>query len=175
MGRLKEFLRRNKYFLLAHHPKCSQFKDDTIKIKNTNVCIGCFVAIPTFFIVLIIGLSTSFFQNLATKSLVLIGIILSLGYILGKFNFHRIKCLNIISKGLVGAGGAFLVSILWRLPFSPFGRIIMVFVILQFAFLGHGILRAISIYFTCKKCKYKLNWRECPGMKEITSNLDKGF
>ncbi|MCF2140274.1 MAG: hypothetical protein K9W44_09500 [Candidatus Lokiarchaeota archaeon] len=175
MGRLRNFLRRNKYFLLAHHPKCEQFEDDTIKINNTNLCIGCFTAIPTFFIILIIGLITSYFQNLTTKSLVLIGIILSSGYILGKFNFHKIKWLNIISKGMVGAGGAFLVSILWKLPFSPIGRIIMVFVILQFAFLGHGILRAISIYHTCQKCEFKLNWRECPGMKEITYNLDKGF
>jgi len=178
MSRLLDFLKRNKYFLLAHHPKCDKFQDDTIQIKNTQLCIGCFVAIPMFFITLTVGVFSHLFPNLSIKTLRITSGILTSGYLIGKipFKIHKIvKIVKIVSKGMVGTGGAFLVGVLWHFPFSPFGRFLLVFVILEFAFLGHGILRAISIYRTCNKCPFHFEWKRCPGMNEITSQLDKGF
>lgn len=178
MSRLIAFLKRNKYFLLAHHPKCEEFQDDTLIIKNTQLCIGCFIAIPSFIVTLIIGVITKLFVILSVKNLFIIGIILVSGYLLGKIPLSShlgVKIIKIISKLMVGTGGAFLVGILWHFPFSRLGRIIMIIVILEFAFFGHGLLRTVSIYRTCKKCDFKLEWRQCPGMKDITFQLDKGF
>lgn len=175
MTRLGEFLRRNKYFLLAHHPKCEVFSQDTMGFRGIRLCIGCFVTIPVFILVLSIGIGFSLFQQLIPKTLIIIGTVLCFGYLIGKVKSQNQRRLKILSKFLVGIGGAFLTSILWQLPFSNAGRIVMVFVIVQFAFMGHGILRTVGIYRTCKRCEHHLQWRTCPGMQEISTNLEQGF
>ncbi|MHA1519685.1 MAG: hypothetical protein ACTSRK_05825 [Promethearchaeota archaeon] len=175
MGRLIQFIRRNKYFLLAHHPKCEEYYEDTLHIKGKDFCIGCFITIPTFILALGITLITKWYEQISIQGLMILGGGLCFGYLLGKFGFHRLKSLNIFSKILVGVGGSILISILWKIPITPLSRILMTFVILQFAFMGHGFVRTISIYRTCQKCEHHFEWRKCPGMHDIIENLDKGF
>lgn len=148
--------------LFSHHPLCSFFAEDTVRVGRVHVCIGCIsqypVAIATFGVLLLfdaphtaalIGAvvagqvqwlsATGWTINRRRKTWVRVGT----GFALGGFVYGLLQFSNWVSVAILAA--ALLVASLtqyWKV---------------------RRLMR------TCKRCVYQMDWARCPG---FTSRLD---
>ena len=110
---------------------------------------------------------------LDSEVLLLTSMIFLASFILSPLTLTKIKIIKIIQKFLIGLGSTFLFWWIWTLP--------NLFIINLLYFLGIFSLlltiltgyHAYSFYSTCKKCKYSLDWKNCPGFKDFIEYLEK--
>jgi len=169
--RIRLFLHDIKPILLSHHPNCKYFSEHVYHIGRYKLCIGCFTYYPT--IVITIILSLIFFEMTLDTIYIMFytSFLFFLPLILNALELTKYKILKIFTKISIGIGtGWFILGVI----FMPFFPIIMkIFLILEVNFFTGVIayIRANRLEKDCKKCKYKKDWRNCPGMKEIMENL----
>ncbi|MFX1573336.1 MAG: hypothetical protein ACFFB0_11355 [Promethearchaeota archaeon] len=159
------YIRSLKPIILSHHPNCKEFKEHTFKIGKYRFCIGCFIGYP----VAIMGVLLIFFLNLisvmGSTLLFTTGIILMSTFLLSPLKFTRIKVIKIVQKILFNLGGAFLFWWIFTLPNHFFINFLLFFLIFGIALALVNAYHAFSLYRTCKKCEFSLDWENCPGFK----------
>jgi len=159
--------------LLSHHPECEKFKDHTINIGKTKLCIGCFVGYPSAFIGIFILFLTNLAFIISSQFLIIIGTFMMSVFFLSPLRLITNKKQKIFQKIIIGFGGAFLFWGIINLPNPPYIRIILTFCILV------GILSILNFYHgynflkKCYRCNLPFNWGRCSGFTSIQNNLEK--
>lgn len=167
------YLKILKPIILSHHPNCGKFENHVIKIGKYRLCIGCFIGYPTAFITISIINLLHLQEMLSSQLFVALGIILLSFFIISLVNLTKIKWVKILQKFLIGIGAGFLFWGLWKLPNSSIINFTLLYITFSVIL---GVLNgyhAYGFYRMCKKCEYSLNWRACPGFKNIYDEIEK--
>ena len=179
----KSFIQKIKDFYWAfqpifwtHHPLCEKFKNHTFHLFNKDLCIGCFIGIPSSIIMLIIGNLFSIFNSLSSEILFKTSLILMSFYLLSLFGLTRTKTLKIISKIPIGIGAAFFIAWIFSLKIGLFYKYFFTFIFIQLFLFIINAIRGLKMIIKCKKCEYKKDWDNCPGFLEVNNKMKlKGF
>lgn len=148
--------------LFSHHPLCSFFAEDTVKVGRANLCVGCIsqypAAVATFAVLLLVDAphtpalfaavlggqvqwasAAGWTSTRARKAWVRVGT----GFALGAFVYGLLQFSNWVSV-------AILATALALASLTQYWKI-------------RRLLR------TCKRCVYQMDWARCPG---FTSRQD---
>lgn len=153
-------------YAFSHHPLCSQFEDHVMNVKGFWICKGCGVTYPisilAFIIAFLIGLKLSIAVELTvfllfiSFTLSVLGLVLEIGMIkrvaLGLFS-------GMFFFSLIGYGDL----VIFLLGFFMFYLILM-----PLMFIRYYKMKKI-----CNDCKYKGNWDECEGFRDLKRELFK--
>jgi hypothetical protein len=160
----------------THHPMCSYYKDHTIHLFNKDLCIGCFVGIPSGFLMLFIGSITGLFDMFNTKQLWSIGFVMISVYFLSIFGLTNSKKIKITTKIIIGSGAGFIVAAIFSYPDIFIIKLIVSIVVIGGLLSLINVIRLLKMNRTCKKCEYKRDLDHCPGFSKIIQQLaEKGF
>lgn len=168
LGEAKRILKKISPLLLSHHPVCSGFGPDMIKMGDRYFCKGCFIGY-TFAALLILTyllLDSTIGVNIDIHP----GIIIIAGIVLGSTQFVRAIFIDLpsaaktVQKLMLGSGIALVTIGVLRLQVG-IGIKVLIFVILVsvYGILGF-LLRIIYIKRTCKRCEFRENWEICDGL-----------
>ena len=171
LKRIKLFFSDIKPILLSHHPKCDHFYKHVYHIGGKSFCIGCFTYYPTIIITIILSLLIFNFDSTTITILFSCSFIFALPVFLNVFNLTKSKFLKITSKISLGIGTGLLIISTFEMDFLPLILKILVLVQVNFMAGAIGYIRTNEIIKECQACEYKKDWKNCPGMSEITKNL----
>ncbi|MGA1873613.1 MAG: hypothetical protein ACMUHY_08060 [Thermoplasmatota archaeon] len=157
---LKNALRSIQYsfpYLLSHHPHCSWYSRDVLRLGRWRFCWGCIVTYPTMIVTLTAIIFLGIHHRFDWWQFVAAGVIL------GSFEFislwrkgrglrHR------TIKFFLGLGLAFVTVGVFTIPISLFLRILIYFHLYLLAGL-FGSLRVVAMEKKCKRC----SWSALPG------------
>lgn len=159
---------------LAHHPVCSSFSQDVVRIAGLPVCAGCLATWPAFLAALPLAVLARL-DGAPALALLALGATLALpqmtAYLRGRGRRSRAE--RTVAKVLGGAGlGTALAAVLtsgWPLGLAA-------------AAIGLGVavtgglqlLRLRTVLATCDACPYKRDWEACPGMADAGPRLPQG-
>jgi len=165
---------------LSHHPQCEKFKNHTISLYNTKLCIGCFIGYPSA--VVSWGLIRLFrlYEIIPSDLFLLFGFLFLGMFILGPIKLIRSKRSKIIQKALNGTGGVLILFWIASLP-NPFETNVFLMYstgwTLLIIFNAYHVLGNIRI---CFRCETPFDWNNCGGFdmvknKMIKYNIDNIF
>lgn len=146
--------------LLEHHPLCSVFASDRIRVGGIALCSGCLAAGPPALLAFVAAVVLVLTGASATALFVAGGI---LGLPQLTTYLHRggrpwrfaVKLLGGIGIGLVTGAAWFLPVPRWALVAGA--------VAVAIAFAALQAVRVRTILRTCDACSYKRDWDRCPG------------
>ena len=143
---------------LAHHPLCSYFEHDVIRIGRARVCSGCALALPA----LLLGVLAAWLaRGLDPFALGAIGLACGAPQLLS-YGARRGRLARGATKLVGGFGlGLFLVA-LWLLPLPLAWRVAGA-ALLGLSFVALQLVRMRAIWRTCQACPWRARWDECPG------------
>ena len=159
-------IKKYKYYIFAHHPKCEKFDKDTFRIGSTEFCIGCFIGYPSALIGIIIGYF-AFLSPKVNPIIIIVGSFLMMSTILLSFTtLTEIKVIKMIQKFFIGLGsGIFLGTVYFIFPGGQITKIFgTVFIILLLIF-PIQVLHYRNMNKKCDTCEYKPGWNQCPGFE----------
>jgi len=167
------FIQRFGYFLkgikpmaLSHHPVCGQFDDHVFKLKNMELCFGCFIGFPTAFITLVILFILRGIMTINPNFLWTVGFYLCCSYLLSVFKITKYRIIKILSKILIGIGTGFITTAVLFSTGPLWFRILIILFFFQITTAIVNVKRSYDIHKTCKRCEFKEDWDQCVGMKE---------
>ena len=166
----KAFFRKYGFILLSHHPECEEFKNHTLNFGTLRFCIGCFIGYPTAIIAIII--INLFKIQLLFNSITLLFIgstFLSL-FILSPLNLTKHKLIKIFQKFCIGLGSAFLFWWIWTLTSDMVLNLVIFIAIFGTIIVILNGYHAYGFLKTCRNCRYKTDWQNCPGFGRIYKN-----
>lgn len=146
--------------LLEHHPLCSVFAADRLRIAGIALCSGCIAAGPTALAAFLAAIVLVLAGSSAT-GLFVAGAVLGLPQ-LTTYLHRGTRAWRFAVKFLGGVGIGLVVGSAWFLPVARWSLLLGgtgiagVFAALQ------G-LRVRAILRTCDSCSYKRDWDRCPG------------
>jgi len=146
---------------LSHHPLCSSFKHDLIRIGRWKLCLGCAISYPILIGILVGSFWYSYgeweWYELATW-----GIPLGLIQLTSTLGLTKWRPLKIAVKVILGVGMGFTTLAILKLPYPlPIRTLIFIFCA-QLASVP-AALRSRNIKKKCEKCPYQARWDCCPG------------
>ena len=147
---------------LAHHPLCSTYRTDVLKVGSHYLCLGCSVAYPLALILVALYLlvpGVNAFPMVAWLTLGLMGGSIQLLSLKG---YTRTKATKIMVKLGLGLGLGAMTLFVFNLP-GPIWYRMIVFVICLQGLSLMGAQREKVINGTCRECPYRGNWENCPG------------
>ena len=159
-------IKKYKYYLFAHHPKCENFNNDTFRIGSTEFCIGCFIGYPSALIGIFVGYFTFFLPNF-NPIILIAGSLLMISTILLSFTpLTEKKVIKILQKFFVGLGsGIFIGSAYFIIPgehvFKILGTLLAI-VLLNFPI---QVLHYRNMNKKCDSCEYEPGWNQCLGFQ----------
>jgi hypothetical protein len=159
------FVRAFLPLLLSHHPGCEQFRDDTFRLGPLRFCTGCFIAYPVAFALLALGLRWHF-PGFPWWFFLSSGIALGLVQLLSLVGLTGRRWVKIVSKVCLGFGLAWCPLGIVGMPVERDVRLAL----LVGAFAGIAILgmaRFFVIMRACKRCSWKADHDNCPGIGPI--------
>lgn len=140
---------------LAHHPLCSVFAHDVVRLGGVRVCSGCVAAAPAF----AAGLVVALLLAAPAWPLLLLGLAMGAPH-LATYRWRGRRGARFAAKAVGGAGLGLVFAALLQAPLAW----------QALAFLGMGLsfaalqaLRLRSIQRTCQACPWGARWAACPG------------
>lgn len=152
--------------LLEHHPLCSEFAGDRVRVGRMAVCSGCLAAAPAA----LVGLAAALvviLRGAAPLAVLVTGLVLGLPQ--ATTYLHRggrawraaVKALGGLGIGLLAGSALFL----------PRAWVALGSVLLLAAFAGLQAVRVKAILRTCDACPYRRDWASCPGFQAHASAM----
>ena len=145
---------------LAHHPLCTEFRTDVVRIGRVHVCSGCLATWPAF--------ALAFpFAVLALKdgapalALLLAGLALGLPQ-MATYRWRMSRRERAAAKAVGGVGLAMVVAGALAAGW-PVVALATVLAAGMLASLALQVVRLRSILATCDACPFKRDWEACPG------------
>jgi hypothetical protein len=159
-------IKKYKYFIFAHHPKCEKFNKDIFRIGSTEFCIGCFIGYPSA----LIGIFFGYFAFISPKInpiIIIVGSFLMMSTILLSFiPLTEKKEIKMIQKFFVGfGGGIFTCSVYFIIPGGQTTKIIGTIFIIFLLNFPISVLHYRNMNKKCDNCEYKPGWNQCPGFE----------
>ena len=159
-------IKKYKYYIFSHHPKCEKFNNDTFRIGSTEFCIGCYIGYPSALIGLFIGYFAFFLPNLNPIVLITASFLM-MGTILLSFTIlTEKKEIKIFQKFFVGMGsGIFIGTVYFIFPGGQTSKIfgtIFITLLLNFPI---QVLHYRNMNKQCDACEYQPRWNQCPGFE----------
>lgn len=155
--------REFKYFLLAHHPRCERFEEDTIPLcGSVRLCIGCAISYPLCALTILLLFLFRAAERVSVGILVFAALLLSSFQLTSLLGLARRRGLKVGIKALLGLGMGLGIYAILNLPWSLVYR----WLILCAAFLTAGglyVVRIRNMKKRCSKCEWEGNWEQCPG------------
>ena len=167
----RTFFQKYGLLLISHHPECEEFKNHTLKIGPLRFCIGCFIGYPTAIISIIILnlLEIQFlFDSITHLS---IGLFSFSFFILSPLNLTKQKRIKIMQKFCIGIGSSFLFWWVWTLSSNMIVNLIIFIIVFGTIIVILNGYHAYSFLKICRACKYKSDWRICPGFRKVYSDI----
>jgi hypothetical protein len=161
------FFQKYGSLLLSHHPDCEKFKNHTIKIGSKKFCIGCFIGYPTAIIGILLFNILKIYLLFDSITLFVSGIILLSFFLLSPLNLTKRKGIKIFQKFCIGLGSVFLFWWIWTISADIIFNLLSFILIFSVLIVILNGYHAYSFLKTCKKCKYKTDWHNCPGFYKI--------
>lgn len=161
--------------MLSHHPECKYFKDHYFILRDIKLCKGCFLGIPAFLITTLLLLLS---LRLATSQIYLFaGIFLILTNIANIMRLsEKFPYVKIMTKICMGTGLGFILVGIFALEIHLTIKIFLFLNMYGTINSIFGLYRMNNLQKVCRTCKYKANWKQCDGFKEIYQRLrDHGF
>jgi len=174
---LKKYLKCYKSLLLSHHPNCERFaKNHTLNVGKHRFCMGCFIGYPTILISIIVMFFLKLYAFINRDLLLLLSLICISSLALSPLNLTKKKPIKIIQKLLISVGLGLLFWWIWTAKNLFFVNLLFFILIFGFLFFVLNAYHGYRLLKICKKCKYSLDWENCPGFKDIYDCLKKmGF
>lgn len=149
--------------VLAHHPRCHPYRNDTYRLGPVHLCIGCFTAYPIAFIGLVL---LAHLQPLTWWAWLGTGVAIGSLQFLSVAGWTRTRPRKIGVKVALGIGLAATTYGLFAAPWALGVRLALfgLFVLLC----GLAMLpRGLRMRQTCQTCFFKADWERCSGMALI--------
>ena len=154
-------LRTTESPLLAHHPLCTSFRDDILRLGKWKFCLGCAVAYPVALATLVSALWLEH-GDWSWQELAMAGILLGLVQLASPLGLTRWRPFKLVTKVALGLGLGLATLAVLELPL-PFGvRILLLILCIQLTSLL-AALRFRTIQGICDSCPYRAQWHCCPG------------
>ncbi|MBN1390685.1 MAG: hypothetical protein JXA22_08605 [Candidatus Thermoplasmatota archaeon] len=169
-------VRRLSPFLLSHHPDCSFFDQDIYRVFGKKICLGCSIAYPTAFLVIISSLLTGWYRSFP-ELIIHEDMLIIASMMMGSLQFIKYvglrssRPLNIFIKISLGLSLGGITVWIFTIPIHLIFRIllfIIFFIFVQFL----GSLRFRSVRNICADCIYHGDWDICPGFRNINRYHD---
>ncbi|TXT59692.1 MAG: conserved membrane protein of unknown function [Promethearchaeota archaeon] len=167
------YFRSIKPLIFSHHPNCEKFEEHTFRIRGMKFCIGCFIGIPSA----IIGVVLIYFLNLifsfSQEVLLITGIVLMSTFLLSPLKLTKFRPIKFAQKILFNLGAAFIFWWVIYLPNSLFFNLLFGLFVYMAAISVLNLYHSYSIFRTCKKCEYEMDWESCPGFTDIMEYIEE--
>ncbi|HEY0088355.1 MAG TPA: hypothetical protein VGB37_05905 [Candidatus Lokiarchaeia archaeon] len=174
---LKKYFKCYKSLLLSHHPNCERFaKNHTLNVGKHRFCMGCLIGYPTILITIIVIFFLKLYAFLNRDLLLILSLICISSLALSPLNLTKKKPIKIIQKLLISVGLGLLFWWIWTAKNLFFVNLLFFILIFGFLFFVLNAYHGYRLLNICKKCRYSLDWENCPGFKDIYDCLKKmGF
>jgi hypothetical protein len=145
---------------LAHHPLCTEFRDDVVRVGRLHVCSGCVATWPTFLVTLPLALAWHL-QGTSALAMLAAGLALGVPH-LASYGWRgsRLERAGVKALGGVGLAGVVVGALTagW-----PLWVLVVLLAAGLVASVGLQAVRMRSILATCDACPFKRDWDSCPG------------
>lgn len=173
---IKLTLIKVKPVIFSHHPSCSFFKADTIRICSIDLCIGCFMSYPIALLILLLDFTFSWSE--ITPQVFWQGdILLFAGLAIGSLQFISSfrginnKMIKIIIKIALGVGIGFSVIGIFALPISLYIRVSILLTGMTLA-VFFGSFRLYRVRSKCASCIFHGDWNNCYGFRSMNDYVN---
>lgn len=146
--------------LLEHHPLCSVFASDRIRIAGIALCSGCLAAGPTA-LAAFVGAIALVLTGVSATALFAAGGLLGLPQ-LTTYLHRGTRPWRFAVKLLGGTGIGVVAGAAWFLP-VPRWVLLVGATVLVLVFAALQAVRVRKILRTCDACSYRRDWDRCPG------------
>lgn len=146
--------------LLEHHPLCSVFASDSVRLGAVAVCSGCLAAGPTA-LTAFAGAFALVFTGTSAPALFVAGGVLGLPQ-LTTYLHRGTRGWRAAVKILGGFGIGLVTGSAWFLP-VPRWVLLVGATTVAAAFAALQAIRVRKILRTCDACSYRRDWDRCPG------------
>ena len=145
---------------LAHHPLCSEFRTDVVRLGRLHVCSGCLATWPVFLLALPLTLMARL-DGASGWALLWAGLVLGLPQ-MASYRWRLSRLERAAAKAVGGVGLAMVVT---GVLASGWPGVVLVAVLAagMLASFGLQLIRLRSILATCDACPFKREWETCPG------------
>lgn len=145
---------------LAHHPLCSEFRSDVVRLGRVHLCSGCLATWPAFAIAMPLALLARF-DGAAPLGLVAAGLALGLPQ-MASYRWRLSRLERAAAKAVGGVGLAMalagVVTAGW-----PMGAVVALLAAGALASVALQVVRLRAILATCDACPFRRDWEACPG------------
>ncbi len=159
-------LKKYKYYIFAHHPKCDKFNNDTFRIGSTEFCIGCFIGYPSALIGIFIGYFAFFLPKFNPIILIAGSFLMMCTILLSFTTLTEIKVVKIFQKFFVGLGSGIFIGTAYFI--IPGGHLLKIFATLLSILLLNfpiQVLHYRNMNKKCDACEYEPGWNQCLGFQ----------
>lgn len=160
-------------YTLAHHPTCSVFAPDLVKLpigkRKVPLCTGCLAFWPSLLGGLPLVLNLSVHAGASWWSLATIGFAMAAPQLLSYMGLVRSRSAKLLVKAAFGLGAA---SVIASLILAPWPVALRVGTGLALAFMTAAVhtLRLKRLQHTCDTCPWQRDWQHCPGFAPINDH-----
>jgi hypothetical protein len=158
---------------MAHHPLCTRFRHDVVRLAGLPVCSGCLATWPVFLLLLPVAVQARL-HGAPALALLAVGVVLALPQVTAyRRRGRRSTSARTSAKVLGGAGLAAALAGALTAGWPLFAVV---------AAIGTGVLataalqavRLRGMLATCDACPYRRDWEACPGMVGAGPVLPEG-
>lgn len=160
-------VRAGALLAVAHHPVCTSFRHDVVRLGGLPVCAGCLAMWPTFLVVLPLALQARL-DGAPALAMLAAGAALALPQVAlyvraGPTRPRRSRAERSVAKVVGGAGLA--IALTGTLTSAwPLVAIVAAIGAGVVATLALQVVRLRTVLATCDACPYRRDWDACPGV-----------
>lgn len=153
-------------FLWSHHPVCSFFQADVLRIGSTRVCIACFIGLPMIAVGALAARAFEPHLQLGWWVWLLIGLALALPQGLSFAGRVPTTRAQVLLKLSLGTGLGFVIFGLLATPLPFWGRIAAL-VVGMLGIQSFWVLRLHRLDRTCNRCPERPIRPRCTGLIQL--------
>jgi hypothetical protein len=156
---------------LAHHPLCSEFRSDVVRVGRVHLCSGCLVAWPSFLLSLPFAILWRL-DGAPAWPLLAVGLALGAPQ-LASYLRRGSRAERATAKALGGSGLALVFTGLLGLGWPGFW-LVGALSVGGVASLALQAVRLRAMLATCDACPFRRQWESCPGFNAGTGAPSPG-
>lgn len=145
---------------LAHHPLCTEFRTDVVRLGRLHACSGCLATWPAFAVAFPLALLARL-DGAPAWSLLAAGLVLGLPQ-MASYRWRLSRLERAAAKAVGGVGLALALAGALAAGW-PAVALVAVLALGMLASLALQVVRFRSILATCDACPFKRDWETCPG------------
>ena len=151
---------------LAHHPLCTEFRTDVVRVGRLHVCSGCLATWPVFVLALPLALLARL-DGAPGLALAAAGLVLGMPQ-MATYRWRMSRLERAAAKAVGGVGLAMALAGVLTVGW-PLVAVVGVLTVGVLASLALQVVRLRSILATCDACPFKRDWDACPGFQPPVS------